>query len=150
MQKRHIEVQGASLPSEVIWLSPWEAVYKGVRLFLVRVEGHKVGLRVNSRLVEVSWTLPVHRYQERVTPPVRTSVAAQELRAPMPGLIREVRVAVGTAVTPHTPALVLEAMKMENLLFPPAAGIVEEVCVAPGQAVEKGALLLRLRPADAD
>lgn len=150
MQKRQIQVQGTPLPGEVQWLSPWEAVYKGVRLFVLRAEGHKVWLRVNGRLIEVSWSLPVHRYQQRVTPPVRKSVAAQELRAPMPGLIREVRVAVGTAVTPHTPALVLEAMKMENLLFPPAAGVVEEICVTPGQAVEKGALLLRLRPADAD
>jgi biotin carboxyl carrier protein len=40
----------------------------------------------------------------------------------------------------------MEAMKMENLLFPPSEGIVEAIFVSPGTPVEKGALLLRLAP----
>ncbi|MGA0110442.1 MAG: acetyl-CoA carboxylase biotin carboxyl carrier protein subunit [Schleiferiaceae bacterium] len=39
--------------------------------------------------------------------------------------------------------MVLEAMKMENNLKSPTAGEVAEVFVHPGQAVEKGAPLLR-------
>jgi len=39
--------------------------------------------------------------------------------------------------------MVLEAMKMENNLKSPAAGKIAQVLVAPGQAVEKGAPLIR-------
>jgi biotin carboxyl carrier protein len=37
---------------------------------------------------------------------------------------------------------VLEAMKMENLIRSPRAGVVASVSVQPGAAVEKGAVLL--------
>jgi biotin carboxyl carrier protein len=38
--------------------------------------------------------------------------------------------------------LVVEAMKMENEIKSPKAGKVTEIKVTPGQAVEKGELLL--------
>ena len=38
----------------------------------------------------------------------------------------------------------MEAMKMENELRAPAGGAVKRVLVAPGTAVEKGALLLEM------
>ena len=40
--------------------------------------------------------------------------------------------------------LILEAMKMENVIKAPAAGTVKAVAVQKGQPVEKGALLLEL------
>jgi biotin carboxyl carrier protein len=40
---------------------------------------------------------------------------------------------------------VLEAMKMENELKAPAAGIVGAVRVQPGQAVEKGQVLVEFQ-----
>ena len=43
--------------------------------------------------------------------------------------------------------LILEAMKMENEISAPQAGTVLDVHVAPGQAVEQGALLVRLEVA---
>jgi pyruvate carboxylase subunit B len=42
---------------------------------------------------------------------------------------------------------VLEAMKMENELKAPAAALVKAVHVKPGQAVEKGAILVEFEPA---
>jgi biotin carboxyl carrier protein len=41
--------------------------------------------------------------------------------------------------------VVLEAMKMENELKAPAAGVVAGVRVAPGEPVEKGQVLVELR-----
>jgi len=67
-----------------------------------------------------------------------------DIKAPMPGLIRGVKVAVGQTVQKGDALLVLEAMKMENVLKSPRAGTVQHVAVAEGDAVEKGALLLRL------
>jgi len=66
------------------------------------------------------------------------------LVAPMPGLVIRVNVQVGDAVHAGQGLVVMEAMKMENELRAPASGIVKSVAVAPGTAVEKGALLVQL------
>jgi biotin carboxyl carrier protein len=66
------------------------------------------------------------------------------LRAPMPGLIVRVEVAVGDRVVAGQGLIVMEAMKMENELRAPTAGTVRAIAAAPGIAVEKGALLVEL------
>jgi acetyl/propionyl-CoA carboxylase alpha subunit len=66
------------------------------------------------------------------------------LKAPMPGLIVRIHVAVGDAVQAGQGLVVMEAMKMENELRATAAGRVKSIIVAAGTAVEKGALLIEL------
>ncbi|MBI1809860.1 MAG: biotin/lipoyl-binding protein [Gemmatimonadetes bacterium] len=66
----------------------------------------------------------------------------QPLRAPMPGLIVRVSVAPGDDVEAGQGIVAMEAMKMENELRSPAAGIVKAVHARVGTAVEKGALLV--------
>ena len=66
------------------------------------------------------------------------------LKAPMPGLVLRILVAVGDPVTAGMPLLALEAMKMENELRATAPGVVGAVRVAAGDAVEKGQVLLEL------
>jgi biotin carboxyl carrier protein len=67
-----------------------------------------------------------------------------ELKAPMPGRIVKVLVAPGQVVEPKTPALVMEAMKMENELVLSRGGTVRAVHVAAGATVERGTLLVVL------
>ena len=64
--------------------------------------------------------------------------------APMPGLIVRVHVAVGDTVTAGQGVISMEAMKMENELRATTPGTVKNVVVRPGQAVEKGAVLVEL------
>jgi pyruvate carboxylase subunit B len=64
--------------------------------------------------------------------------------APMPGLIVRVSVKAGDSVAAGQGVVVMEAMKMENELRATGAGTVRSVEVAPGMAVEKGALLVAL------
>jgi biotin carboxyl carrier protein len=66
------------------------------------------------------------------------------LVAPMPGLIVRVQVNEGDQVRVGQGLVVMEAMKMENELRATTAGVVRRVLVAPGSAVEKGALLLEM------
>ena len=66
------------------------------------------------------------------------------LVAPMPGMIVRVNVGQGDDVQAGQGLVVMEAMKMENELRAAAAGTVKRVHVAPGTAVEKGALLLEM------
>jgi pyruvate carboxylase subunit B len=67
---------------------------------------------------------------------------SQVLKAPMPGLVLRVHVAAGQQVVAGAGLVVLEAMKMENELKSAAAAIVRAVRVKPGEAVEKGQILV--------
>jgi biotin carboxyl carrier protein len=73
-----------------------------------------------------------------------TAAVAQDLevRAPMPGKVLSVAVAPGAAVAEGDPLLILEAMKMENVLRSPRAGQIASVHAVPGAAVEKGEVLV--------
>jgi propionyl-CoA carboxylase alpha chain len=71
---------------------------------------------------------------------------AGSLLAPMPGTVARVGVSVGDWVAQGRPLLWLEAMKMEHVIAAPAAGIVAELPVAPGQQVEVGSVLAVVKP----
>ncbi len=64
------------------------------------------------------------------------------LRAPMPGLVVGVAVDEGEVVEAGDTVLIVEAMKMENELRAPGAARVTRVLAAPGEAVEKGQVLV--------
>jgi biotin carboxyl carrier protein len=64
------------------------------------------------------------------------------IKAPMPGLIIDLKVSVGDRVKTGDHLLVLEAMKMENILKSPGEGVVKKVTVKKGDSVEKGQVLV--------
>jgi biotin carboxyl carrier protein len=66
----------------------------------------------------------------------------QRVDAPMPGKVVRVLVAVGDTVAEGQGLVVVEAMKMENELKSPKAGVVKELNAQEGQAVESGAKLV--------
>jgi len=66
----------------------------------------------------------------------------KSLPAPMPGLILEVKVSDGDKVAKGDPLVIIEAMKMENVIKAPADGVVKTVNVAQGDSVEKGDQML--------
>ncbi|MCO6450381.1 MAG: acetyl-CoA carboxylase biotin carboxyl carrier protein subunit [Caldilineales bacterium] len=66
------------------------------------------------------------------------------IKAPIPGLVIRVMVGVGDQVEAKQPLVILEAMKMENELRAPRAGIITDVRVKAGESVEQGAGLLVL------
>jgi acetyl/propionyl-CoA carboxylase alpha subunit len=65
-----------------------------------------------------------------------------QLKAPMPGLVVRVDVVAGQHIAAGAGVVVLEAMKMQNELRAAAAAKVAAVRVQPGQAVEKGQVLV--------
>jgi pyruvate carboxylase len=67
-----------------------------------------------------------------------------ELPASMPGKVLKVLVGPGDKVTRGMQLVVTEAMKMETVLAAPRAGVVKEVAVKVGDAVETGDLLILL------
>ena len=68
-------------------------------------------------------------------------VQEKNVESPMPGQILQVMVTPGSEVEEGDSLLVLEAMKMENVIRAPRAGVIEEVHAQVGKAVEKAAVL---------
>ena len=60
---------------------------------------------------------------------------ANAIKAPLPGVITEVKVAVGDEVSAGDTLVVLEAMKMANNIEAEKAGKVTAICVKQGESV---------------
>lgn len=64
------------------------------------------------------------------------------LKAPMPGMILNILVKEGDLVNKGDGLLVLEAMKMENILKAQLSGVVKKISAIKGTAVEKNQILI--------
>ena len=69
---------------------------------------------------------------------------ANDIKAPMPGLILSVNVSEGQKVKEGDILIILEAMKMENTLTSPNDGIIKSISAKNGNTVEKGEILIEL------
>ncbi len=70
------------------------------------------------------------------------SGALNDLKAPMPGLVLSIEVKEGDQVSKGDPLLVLEAMKMENVLKAASEATVKSIAVEVGKPVEKNQILI--------
>jgi biotin carboxyl carrier protein len=66
-----------------------------------------------------------------------------EIKAPMPGLILDILVEEGQEVSKGDKLLVLEAMKMENIIKSSGEGVVSSINVKKGMNVEKNEVLIQ-------
>ncbi|HEX5188617.1 MAG TPA: biotin/lipoyl-containing protein, partial [Streptosporangiaceae bacterium] len=90
---------------------------------------------VSSALGSVRFTL-----LDRLPPP-QLAAESGSLIAPMPGNVTRLAAAPGDLVTAGQPVLVIEAMKMEHTITAPAAGVLAELRVRPGEQVSGGDVL---------
>ncbi|HEX4887833.1 MAG TPA: acetyl-CoA carboxylase biotin carboxyl carrier protein subunit [Luteibaculaceae bacterium] len=70
------------------------------------------------------------------------SKQTKEIKAPMPGLVLNIEVAIGQSVSKGDALVILEAMKMENVLKSPSDGKVKSIEAVKGNAVEKNQVLI--------
>ena len=102
--------------------------------------GEQVNVRVRDEVFRVD-VVDERKLRMREATHAPSLEGRQPLRAPMPGKVVKILVAVGDAVAEGQGMVVVEAMKMENELKSPKAGKVVELSVKEGQAVEAGAPL---------
>ena len=121
---------------------------------IVMHAGRSYGLSIEGDPQRAHVTLAGHDYalamedeRERAA-----SLAAKEalggggpIEATMPGIVVEVLVGEGDAVSKGQPLLILEAMKMQNEIVAPGEGIVDRIVVAAGETVPAGHVLVVLR-----
>ena len=74
--------------------------------------------------------------------PAAAPVSGNAIKTPLPGVIIDVKVAVGDTVKKGQTVVVLEAMKMENNINADRDGKVTAIQVAKGDTVADGAVLI--------
>lgn len=71
-----------------------------------------------------------------------TTQKVNNIKAPMPGLVLDVLVNVGDTVAKGDSVLILEAMKMENVIKAEGEAVVKDIKINQGTAVEKNQILV--------
>jgi biotin carboxyl carrier protein len=104
------------------------------KTMLIKVNGHAYPLSVADKFDELLHSMGLDK---------AATVKFNDLKAPMPGLVLNVVVEEGQQIKKGDPVIVLEAMKMENILKSPADLTVKKVLVKKGVAVEKGQVLIQ-------
>jgi biotin carboxyl carrier protein len=126
----------------------FQVLYQGasytVHVMEVNREAKVALLKIDGKLAEVALTTEMDRILKKLGLEGATAKVS-DIKAPMPGLIHSVKVEPGQQVSKGDPILILEAMKMENLIKAPADGVIGKIHVEKGQNVEKGALLVSLK-----
>ncbi len=99
-------------------------------------------IRVNNQDFDLKMVDPMDKLLNQLGMQVRSNVV-KEIKAPMPGLIHDILVNPGQAVKKGDSLLILEAMKMENIIKSPGDAEVKAVLVKQGENVEKNNILIQ-------
>jgi acetyl/propionyl-CoA carboxylase alpha subunit len=99
-------------------------------------------IRVNNNTYHVKVSDQYDALLHELGMDVKASGKAIDLKAPMPGLVVEVAVREGAEVKKGDKLVVLEAMKMENILKAPADAVVKKILIEKGRSVEKNEVLV--------
>lgn len=99
-------------------------------------------LKINGEIHEVNLKDQTDLLLEKMGLSATADNVMKELKAPMPGLIYELKVAVGDTVQKGDVLLILVAMKMENAIKAVGDGIVKQISVNLKDSVEKGQVMI--------
>jgi len=124
-------------------------VYKVV---INRIEDTVAEVEVNGTTYKVEMNKPAKKEIVTINRPIQTTAApvpkvqvetprVSVLRSPLPGVILEISCKVGDSVKKGQKVMILEAMKMENVINAEKDGVVKTIKVNKGDSVLEGAEL---------
>ncbi len=99
-------------------------------------------VKVNGRVFPVTLRDRFDLLLEEMGIQATAGSRVNHVRAPMPGLIVDLRVKDGDTVKAGDTLLILEAMKMENAIKAPGDATVKAVKVTKGEGVKKNQVLI--------
>lgn len=102
-------------------------------------------IKVNGNTYQVELRDKMDQLLESLGMDIAASNVVKELKAPMPGLVIEIKVTPGQEVKEGEALLVLEAMKMENVLKAPADVVVDQIKVEASNTIEKNTTLITFK-----
>lgn len=124
----HLLVSGKSIEAELVEIDP------DTKTIQIKFENKTVSLEVRDKFDLLLERLGMNSHKDD---------AVKEIKAPMPGLILDIKVKPGDSVKKGDVVLILEAMKMENSIKASGDGIVKVIKVALKDSVEKNQVLIQ-------
>ena len=125
--KFHILQDNKSYIAEIIEINPEE------KCFVIKVNNSVYSLSVRDKYDDLLKEMGID---------LSAGPKVNDMKAPMPGLVLNVLVENGQTIKKGDAIVVLEAMKMENILKSPSDGIVKKVHVIKGDKVEKNQVMV--------
>ncbi len=101
-------------------------------------------IKVNGSIFDLHIADPVDQMVDRLGLADNSALQVKDIKAPMPGLVLSIDSQPGQEVQKGDTLLILEAMKMENVIKAPGDGKIKEIKVNKGQPVDKNQLLVTL------
>ena len=141
-------INGSELSPDLKKLHPrlWHILHKNnsVKVFVNKIDKDKriVELVVNGKAVEVKLKTRAEQLLKSIGMEGAMVKKIDSLRAPMPGLVHSIHVEEGTEVKEGEALMILEAMKMENVIKSPTDGVISKIHVNEKDSVEKNAIML--------
>ncbi len=105
------------------------------KLFVIKINGNIYSIKMEDKYDHLVKQLGLSTHVVR---------KVKDIKAPMPGLVLGVNIRPGQEVHEGDALLILEAMKMENVIKSPGDGVVKSINVEKGMAVEKGFVLVEM------
>ena len=104
------------------------------KTLVLKINSIKFNLQLKDKYDELLHTLGLDNLSTK---------KVNDIKAPMPGMVLNILVAEGDTVKKGDGLIVLEAMKMENILKSPTDGVIKRISAIKGSAVEKNQLLIQ-------
>ncbi|MCF8283869.1 MAG: acetyl-CoA carboxylase biotin carboxyl carrier protein subunit [Sphingobacteriales bacterium] len=115
-----------------------------VELVSINHENKTASLKVNNRIYDCEIKDQFDDLLQSLGLDNLNAKKINDIKAPMPGLVLKVLVTEGQEFKKGDNLLVLEAMKMENILKSPTDGVVKSIKIKPGDKVDKNEVLILL------
>lgn len=144
-----LQVNGKSIYWDLKWVSDRKihliAGHRSIEAELIALdkETKTLKIRIGDKTADLQVKDRFDLLLEQLGMDLKASNVLKEIKAPMPGLILDLRVKAGDEVKKGDVILVLEAMKMENIIKSPGDGLVKNVKVSLNQSVEKNQILIQ-------
>ncbi|MEM8938130.1 MAG: biotin/lipoyl-containing protein [Bacteroidota bacterium] len=123
-------------------------VYSDFAIHTVEViyqQRKKMILSVNNRPINVEIMDQMDQVLAELGMDSTKISAISEVKAPMPGSILDIMVEEGKEVRSGDQLVILEAMKMENVIKSPGDGLIDKIHVSLKQSVEKNQVLISFK-----
>jgi biotin carboxyl carrier protein len=99
---------------------------------------------INGQVHKIAIQEPIDQLLSSMGLDMKANQKIEPVKAPMPGMVLKVLVTPGQQINKGDGLLILEAMKMENVLKASGPATVKSIKIDERTAVEKGAVLIEL------